>query len=151
MHKLNLDDMKMLNVPNDRRWSTVLVKDNDGEMPNFYCIMPNRSNKKYDNIPFSQKLRKLMTPLCVMPFQTHKSKERKDGEWENNGVTDENLISILTHRLESLKQFKTPNKHLEWRVDKALMLIKELRMIHWGIYYENIMTRSDYENSKGKF
>ena len=144
MKKINLDYMKMLNVPNDRRWSTVLVEDNNKEMPNFYCIMPNASNRKYDNMPCK-------IPLCEIPFQTHKSKERKSGEWENNGVTDENLISILRHRLKSLKQFKTPNKNLEWRIDMALMLIKELHFVHQGIYYENIMTRNAYENSYCKF
>ena len=144
MKKLNLDHMKMLDVPNDRRWSTVLVEDNDGEMPNLYCIMPNPLNKKYDNI--SCKI-----PLCEIPFQTHKAKERMKGEWENNGVTDENLISILRHRLKSLKQFKTPNKDLEWRIDMALMLIKELHFVHQGIFYENIMTRNAYENSYCKF
>ena len=144
MKKLNLDYMKMLNVPNDRRWSTVLVEDNDGEMPNYYCIMPNASNRKYDNMPCK-------IPLCEIPFQTHKSKERKNGEWENNGVTDENLISILRHRLESLKQFKTPNKDLEWRIDKASTLIQELHFVHQGIYYENIMTRNAYENNYCKF
>ena len=144
MHKLNLDYMKMLNVPSDRRWSTVLVEDNDGEMPNFYCIMPNGLNKKYDNI--SCKI-----PLCEIPFQTHKSKERMNGGWINDGVTDENLISILRHRLKSLKQFKTPNKDLEWRIDKALTLVKELHFVHQGIFYENIMTRNAYENSYCKF
>ena len=144
MKKLNLDYMKMLNVPNDRRWSTVLVEDNNKEMPNFYCIMPNGLNKKYDNI--SCKI-----PLCEIPFQTHKSKERMNGGWINDGVTDENLISILRHRLKSLKQFKTPNKDLEWRIDKALTLVKELHFVHQGIFYENIMTRNAYENSYCKF
>jgi len=146
MKKLNLDYMKMLDVGSDRRWSRVLVEDNDGEMPNYYCIMPNYSNKKYDNISCK-------TPLCEIPFQTHKAKVVKLHEqgWINNGVTDENLISILRHRLKSLKQFKTPNKDLEWRIDMALMLISELHLVHQGIYYENIMTRNAYENSYCKF
>ena len=146
MKKLNLDHMKMLDVGSDRRWSRVLVEDNDGEMPNYYCIMPNYSNKKYDNISCK-------TPLCEIPFQTHKAKVVKLHEqgWINNGVTDENLISILRHRLKSLKQFKTPNKHLEWRIDMALMLIKELHLVYQGIYYENIMTRNAYENNYCKF
>ena len=140
MKKLNLDHMKMLDVPNDRRWSTVLVDDNNKEMPNFYCIMPNASNRKYDNIPCK-------IPLCEIPFQTHKSKERMNGEWENNGVTDENLISILRHRLQSLKQFKTPDKNLECQIDKALTLVKELQFVYGGIFYENIMTKDAYENN----
>ena len=69
------------------------------------------------------------------------------GEWENNGVTDENLISILRHRLESLKQFKTPDKDLECQIDKALTLVKELQFVNQGIYYENIMTKDAYENN----
>jgi len=144
MKKLNLDHMKMLDVGSDRRWSRVLVEDNDGEMPNFYCIMPNGLNlikqKKYDDTSDS-------TPLCEIQFQTHTSRVTNKEVWVNDGVTDENLISILRHRLQSLKQFKTPDKDLEWRIDKALMLIKELHFVNQGIFYENIMTRDAYENN----